>query len=331
MLNITNLHTRRFTNSFIYNKELRALLHNLKTKAFELNGIIFGEIVLNSIISKYYKEKFNDKNIDISEFWNIDVDTETIARTVTSNKFDVYFKNFNDYMKFYTYLSNESIYNIVETNNINTSNNFINNKYKINVIIGKTITWSGVTIDLNLNIVTKLPKEKYIEPPFNNSYFTNDLFIMSKDSNGPRFSKNTGIYDLDNMNCVDKNYIYSNIFKDICNFQLSIVSDSILSNNYLASKSLEYLNFGWTIKNLPFTIDKYNNYKTDICYICLDELSNNNVITFKNSCCKLHYDCLLNYINNKLKNNEELVCPLRQKINFYIYTNDLLNILHNNI
>ena len=50
MLNITNLHTRRFTNSFIYNKELRALLHNLKTKAFELNGIIFGEIVLNSII-----------------------------------------------------------------------------------------------------------------------------------------------------------------------------------------------------------------------------------------------------------------------------------------
>tara|TARA_Y100000389_G_scaffold171324_1_gene178926 strand:- start:118 stop:1113 length:996 start_codon:yes stop_codon:yes gene_type:complete len=308
--------TKKHENVFIYEKELRALMHNLKKKAYENNGILYGDIVINSIISKYYKEKFmENKNIG-NDFWNTDIDPDTSGRTITSKNFDVYFKNFTEYLHFLNNIKSEKNYEIINTSYIN-SDNFIHNKYILNINIGKTITWEGINISLNLNITSRIPKEKYIEPPFNAAYFSSDLLIMTKDGNGPRFSRNTGIIELDNMNIIDKNEIFAKIIKEICFFKLNIVSRNNLANNHIAYKSIEYIENGWTITNLPFKIENYENEEKSICCICLDEINKEtNVGKLINSKCLLHIKCLLEYLKNKLNENDELVCPFRQEINF---------------
>jgi len=308
--------TQTHENFFIYEKELRALLHNFKKKAYEYNGILYGEIVINSIISKYYKEKFLQTN-DNSNFWNTEIDPLTAPRVITTKNFDVYFKNFNEYLNFFNYIKTEKKFEIINTTNLE-SNNFIHNKYLINVNIGKTITWNGIDISINLNITSKLPKNKYIEPPFNEAHFTSDLLIMTKDGNGPRFSRNTGIYELDNMNIIEKNEYFAKIIKELCFFNISIVSKNILANNYIAYKCIEYLKNNWTISNLPFKIEKYNDISPTTCYICLDEINNENKIGkfINNGNCTLHFNCLIEYLKNKLESNSELICPLRQDINF---------------
>lgn len=333
-INNINFKTNKYEILFIYEKELRALLHNFKLKSYEYNGILYGDIVINSIISKYYKEKFlkNENNIN---FWSTEIDPNTSARTITSTNFDVYFRMFNDYIKFFNYIKTNNNYEIIDSNSIDI-NNFIHNKYIIKINIGKTITWSGVEILLNLNITSRLPNTNYIEPPFFHAEFTTNLLIMSKNSNGPRFSKNTGIINLDNMDTIDKNLLFAKIIKDICNFKLYIISNNYISNNYIAAKSLEYIKKGWIIPNIPFKIDKYNNLidNNKSCNICLEDFSDNMYISkFKNNDgndgCVLHTKCILDYIENKLKNNEILVCPYRQPINFFEKSDNIINIIIN--
>lgn len=317
--------TQTHENIFIYEKELRALLHNLKKKAYEYNGMLYGDIVISSIISKYYKEKFLEENNN-NNFWNTEIDPSTAARVITTKNFDVFFKNFNEYLYFFNYIKTEKKFEITSTINIE-SDNYIHNKYIININIGKTITWNGVNILINLNITSKMPKDKYIEPPFDEAYFTRDLLIMTKDGNGPRFSRNTGIEKLDNMNIIDKNECFAKIIKDICFFKTHIVSKNYLANNYIAHKTIEYLENKWTIPNLPFMIEKHNDMPVT-CYICLDEINKEeNIGKFvDNSKSILHYNCLIEYLKNKLNSDSELTCPLRQNINFlnHDFINDYL-------
>ena len=345
-INLTNFNINKHENIFIYQKELRALLHNLKTKAFEFNGILYGDIVINSIIAKFYKDKFLHNNNNFNDFWNNNIDLNTIARTITSNNFDVYFKNFNDYMKFYNFIITDNNFNIVNTTNLD-SFNFISNKYIINTKIGKTITWTGIDIKINLNISTSLPNEKNIEPPFNLSFFTTDLLILTKENNGPRLSKNTGIQTIDNMNIVDKNILFANIIKNLCNFNISIISNNLLYNNDIAIKSINFINNGWYINNLPFILknNNLNNYDSDndnennndndndtdnnsnICMICLEKIKNNNLSFFINNNKQfLHSKCLLKYLSNILDENKDLICPFRQKILFINNNNDFINL-----
>lgn len=319
--------TQKHENFFIYEKELRALLHNLKKKAYEFNGILYGDVVINSIISKYYKELFLQNNNDNNDFWNTEIDPSTAPRVITTKNFDVFFKTFNEYLAFFNYIKMENKFEIINTTNLE-SNLFIHNKYIINVNIGKTITWSGINISLNLNITSRMPKDKYIEPPFNEANFTSDLLIMTKDGNGPRFSKNTGIDKLDNLNLIEKNELFAKIIKDICFFKIYIVSKNNLANNYIAYKSVEYLENKWIIPNLPFKISNYE--KNPItCYICLEEINKENKIGefLNNGKCILHFNCLIEYLKNKLETKSDLKCPLRQDIDFisYNFINDYLS------
>ena len=48
-----------------------------------------------------------------------------------------------------------------------------------------------------------------------------------------------------------------------------------------------------------------------------------------NDGCVLHTKCILDYIENKLKNNEILVCPYRQPINFFEKSDNIINIIIN--
>ena len=117
----TNFVIDKYSNYFIYQKELRALIKILKKKSFDLNGILYGEVVLNNIISKYYKEKFSNNNQnDFNEFWNTNYDTDTLGRVITTNTFDVYFKNFTDYLKFISYIQNNILFKVNDTINIDS-------------------------------------------------------------------------------------------------------------------------------------------------------------------------------------------------------------------
>lgn len=329
----TNFVIDKYSNYFIYQKELRALIKILKKKSFDLNGILYGEVVLNNIISKYYKEKFSNNNQnDFNEFWNTNYDTDTLGRVITTNTFDVYFKNFNDYLKFISYIQNNVLFKINDTINID-SLLLIHTKFLITVNIGKTITWSGVDIKLNLNITTKIPNGKYIEPPFEQTNYIQDILIMSKDSYGPRISKFTGLEDIDNMDIINKNMLFAKIIEDLCYYKTYILTNNYNFNNYLASKSVELINNGWNILNSPINICKNcNESSDDICVICLDNIENNTDIgIFKRNNYILHKECLINYITSKVNSNtEKLLCPYRQPIDFICNNNNVYNYLNNN-
>lgn len=331
--NVVNFEINKHEYYFIYEKELRALLHKFKKKAYDYNGILYGDIVINSIIAKYYKDKFLEEKNDNLNFWKTEISPETAARTITSKNFDVYFKTFHDYMNFYNYIKKN--YQIIENISFN-SNIFLHNKYIINENIGKTITWQGVDINLNLNITTKMPHEKNIEPPFGLANFNSDLLVMTKDCNGPRFSKNTGIDNLDNMNIIDKNLIFAKLIKDICYFKIIIISKNELANNFIANKTIEYIENGWNIQNIPFKIEKYNSDNSTVCCICLEDINKNTDVsiltnTIGDNYLYIHTKCLFDYISNKIINNNELICPLRQKINFIKIKddNDIIKMLKN--
>ena len=97
-----------YRNSFIIQKELRKLINILKENIFKNNGVLFGDIVVNSLIVKYYKNIFEKKNNDFKYFWDNDFDKDTILRTDICNKIDVFFINLDQYTKFIEFLKNSS-------------------------------------------------------------------------------------------------------------------------------------------------------------------------------------------------------------------------------
>lgn len=326
-MNELNTNTYIHTNIFIFEKELRAFLHILKLKAFENNGILYGDIVINSIIAKYYKNIFLNKyNFSTENFWNTNFDIETKLRTITSKNFDVFFKNIDDFIKFNDYIKNNK-FEIIE--NIDFSNNnYIHNKYKLINYIGSTITWTGIKIELNINITTNIPNQNYIEPPFNNSYFTTDLLLMKKNSNGPIISNYTGILYLNDNNIKKK--LLEKIIHNISKYNIHILCNNISNNNYIAKKYINYLKNGWNILNSPINTYINNNISSNItCLICLDDIElDNKVSILNNSKNILHNECLIKYLNNKIENNDEIVCPYRKKIIFTI-DNDINKVIDN--
>ena len=91
-------------NFFILEKEQRAFTHLVKNKIYQYNGILYGDIVINTILVKYFKNEFINNKNNFSDYWNEKIDEKTKLRTLTSNKIDVYFKNLNDYVNFIEYL-----------------------------------------------------------------------------------------------------------------------------------------------------------------------------------------------------------------------------------
>ena len=305
-----------YNNTFIIQKELRKLINILKEKMFYNNGILFGDIVANLLIVKYYKNEFEKKNYNYNFFWNTDLDKQTILRTDTINKIDVYFANLNDYMNFIEFLKTSKIFEIILIKNIDNQTH-INNLYEISTKLGRTLTYSGYSINVILNIYMKLPSYKYLEPPFNNANFLTDILIMTKNRE-LKISKNTGIVEIDKMNIIQKSILQTFILKQICDKNNYILSTNYNLNNQIAKKVLEYNKNEFNIINSPLIIKKCTNYFRNTCYICQYEINYNDDIMLINniSQCVLHNECGNKYLENLLEKNENINCPLRQKINF---------------
>ena len=306
-----------YKNSFIVQKELRKLINILKENIFENNGILFGDIVANILIVKYYKSIFEKNNINFYYFWNNDFDKETILRTEICNKIDVYFNNLEEYIKFVDFLKNSKIFEITVIKNINDSP-YINNLYEISTKLGKTLTYIGYPINVNINIIVRIPGTNiYLEPPFNDTNFLTDILIMKKNREY-KISKNTGIVEIDKMDIIEKSIFYTKVLKEICNKKNYILCKKIELNNIIAKRVLEYNKNEYSIVNSPLIITKCNNYLKNKCYICQYEINyNDDIMLIDNiSKCMLHKECGYKYLKNLLEKNENLNCPLRQSINF---------------
>lgn len=309
-----------YKNSFIVQKELRKLINILKENIFENNGVLFGDIVANILIVKYYKSIFEKNNINFDYFWNNDFDKETILRTEICNKIDVYFNNLEEYIKFVDFLKNSKIFEITLIKNIKNINNspYINNLYEISTKLGKTLTYIGYPINVNINIIVRIPgTSSYLEPPFNDTIFLTDILIMKKNREY-KISKNTGIVEIDKMDIIEKSIFYTKVLKEICNKKNSILCKKIEFNNIIAKRVLEYNKNEYSIVNSPLIITKCNNYFKNKCYICQYEINHNDDIMLIDniSKCILHKECGYKYLNYLLEKNENLDCPLRQSINF---------------
>lgn len=314
-----------YKNCFIIQKELRKLINILKENIFKNNGILFGDIVANLLIVKYYKSIF-EKNInDFKNFWDNNFDIETILRTEICNKINVYFINLNDYTKFIDFLKNSKIFEIILIKNIDNLV-YINNLYEITTRLGKTLTYKGYPINVSINILVKLPGcNNNLEPPFNNTNFLTDILLMTKNREY-KISKNTGITKIDNMNIIEKSIFYTKVLKEICVKKNYIMCKDLLLNNIIAKKVLEYNKNNWHIINSPIILTKCNNYIINKCYICQYEINYNDDIMLIDNItkCVLHLECGNKYLEKKIEKNETIICPLRQSINFI--KNDIENI-----
>jgi hypothetical protein len=313
-----------YKNTFIVQKELRKLINILKEKIFENNGVLFGDIVANLLIVKYYKSIFEKNNNNFNYFWNNDFDKETILRTEVCNKINVYFNNLEEYIKFIDFLKNSKIFEITVIKNINNSHH-INNLYEISTKLGKTLTYIGYPINVSVNIIVKIPgTNSYLEPPFNDTNFLTDILIMRKNREY-KISKNTGIVEIDEMNIIEKSIFYSKILKEICNKKNYILCKKIELNNIIAKRVLEYNKNECDIVNSPLIITKCSNSFKNKCYICQYEINYDDDIMLINiSKCMLHNECGYKYLEKLLETNENINCPLRQSINFINNNNNLI-------
>lgn len=309
-----------YKNSFIVQKELRKLINILKENIFNNNGLLFGDIVANFLIIKYHKKIFEKKINDFKNYWDDNYDVETILRTEICNKIDVYFINLNDYTKFIDFLKNSKIFEITLIKNIDNLV-YINNLYEITTRLGKTLTYIGYPINVSINMLVKMPGcNNNLEPPFNNTNFLTDILLMTKNREY-KISKNTGIIEIDNMNIIEKSIFYTKVLKEICAKKNHIICNNIhtiSNNNTIAKKTLEYNKNEWNVINSPIILTKCSNYVINKCYICQYEINyNDNIMLIDNiSKCVLHADCGNKYLENLLEKNENIICPLRQSINF---------------
>lgn len=331
----------------IIEKEKRAIFHNLKSIAIDNNGTIFGGMVRDEIISDHYKKKFNEfvakdkENISFSTaFWDTTINPESSARTLVPNDMDVYFSSKNDADIFIGKVD-AMPFDDVSIQDLETSTNYTNEKIilkklKIKYYLGRTFTYKGKLIEVNIDCLY-LPEfpiaSKNIEPPFNNLDFLCNAFIRTKD--GVRLSKNTGT-GVDKMNTLDRAQVTVGIMKQIVNFETEIATYKI-SNSHeytIVSRSLKMIERkngpSWNITNLPFSFEKITN--EDIaneasCIICLDELSVENkmkvVVKAENTegkiinSCQMHCKCMTKSLSHQLKNyNGKFLCPYKSRLRF---------------
>lgn len=336
-------------------KEKRAIFNKIKNIALYEDGIIFGGMVREEIIVEFYKNKFNkyvseNTNEIVNNrnflYWDTSFHPESSSRTIIPVDMDVFFNSVNNVDNFIEKLKKlnfDSIDIISEIPSVNYSQIHINKKIQIKYYLGKTFTYKGklITIDVDClysnkkyNSDPQLKYETVFEPPFNNLDFLCNSFIRTKE--GIRLSKCTGT-KMDFMNIIEKAQISVGIINQIVNFKTEIALNSNSNKNeYILVgriiKMLEKTNTPkWNILNLPFITSKITIDDTGkTCLICHDELCENNSnknykVSFESSdsegnkitSCEIHKECMINMIKHQLADYKgKFICPYKSQLKF---------------
>lgn len=321
----------------------RIIYDMLKLYAFKHNGIIFGGMVRDEIISDYYKKEYyknlsDDEKVDIKKFWNPAYRPETASRTLNPEDMDISFSNETDSINFLgavlTKMKNEMgscmKYTIQELVQSDTQYCMLPLKSVIKVSFDIKLGYipfifEGHKIEIGIDIV--LPRNKNMLPPFKTLDMLCNSFIMTK--HGKMISPHTGTY-LDKLSDFERMKASSKIMEDMIHFETNFCLGSGLDNfstgsfryNKYAYKRINKLlskRPNWNIKDLPFEISSIKKgdqkHECCICYTRINRFARK--ITFynkkvddvtgkeKNICSSiLHEKCLMNYIEHQIQDYE---------------------------
>lgn len=332
------------------NKEKRALFNNIKRMGIRDNGIIFGGLVRDEIIATYNKKLYNNyiNKLKIEnpydKYWDTTFHIESKNRTIIPNDIDIYFhtiqlanvyiNNLNNYINMFTgsiRIENKPITSYI------LGNDFQHKKVNLTLYIGRTITFIGYKIEINIDIIIN-NSTNIIEPPFNTADFTSNLFIMVKSNNDRyeiRLSQNTGT-PLDTMTFYDKRKTETKIIEDMINGNIEFIRN-IPRNNCEYINGMRILkmlknNISFKITNLLFEeiTNKDPEFKLQDCDICMHSINiaeNKDYIkikTNKYSINIMHKDCFIKYLESEVfkkyinteTNMIECKCTRRNLFNF---------------
>lgn len=334
-------------------KEMRALYNKIKKTGLEHNGIIYGGMVRDEIISTYYKSIFdeyvkkeleeNKLEIEIyKKFWDVSYHPESIKRMLIPCDMDIYFKNNTDASIYIGLLTEYSrnyngIIDILDIPNTlySLGTNFNHKKIRLDFLVGRTITYRGYRLSIKIDIIINKQQDYKLEPPFNITDFTSNLFVMEKNNTNNydiRLSRNTGT-PLDSMNYILKKRYENKILDDMLKGETEFIRkiDSLNSEYINGLRIMKMINKGYKITNILFReIERITNkdeYKCDICFEILNKDTKDKLIeilTNKYSKNIMHKECFMKYLyteiykryTNNTTGEIECRCPRRNAFNF---------------
>ena len=335
-------------------KEKRAVCNSIKMFGINEEGIVYGGMVRDEIISTYYKSIFDDfvKSSDnnlrlYDKFWDKKFHPVSIKRLLIPDDIDIFFKTndraeaFIEKLTTFANLFNGrvSIYNVPRTNSLFyvLGDNFAHKIIRIVFRIGKTFSFIGHKIEVKIDIIIKISDDFIdMEPPFNSADFTSNLFIMSKTSENKyeiRLSKCTGT-PIDEMSFLVKRRAEMNIIERMIEGNIEFIrkADSINAeyiNGCRILKMLSKHSINYNITNLQFR-DIASSPCTHTCDICLEVINQDatgqfiEIMTNKHATNVMHRKCFINYlikeVANRYRNTEtghiECRCTRRNPFNF---------------
>lgn len=340
------------TISINMNKEKRALFNRIKQMGIKDNGIIYGGLVRDEIIATHNKKLYDDyvytlldEYTPYSKYWDTSFHEISKDRTIIPNDIDIYFQTIELSNNFITNLSNyvKSYYGIFNIKNENRTSilfytlgqNFQHKKVKMIFYIGRTFTFIGHKIEINIDIIIN-NTPVIIEPPFNTADFTCNLFIMVKNDNNDKYeirlSRNTGT-SLDNMSYYEKRKLEIKIIEDMINKKVEFIRN-VPSHNceYInGMRILKMINKHYKITNVLFeeiTCEdpEFQIQNCDICVHSINEKDTNliKIKTNKHSINIMHKECFLKYLESEVfkkyvnvaTNMIECRCTRRNTFNF---------------
>ena len=340
--------------SIIFNKdkEIRLAYNRLKSDGIKNNGIIFGGMVRDEIIATYNKSLFEkyikSNNGSFASFWDKSYHPESINRMKIPNDIDIYFNNNDDAEKFVEDIDNfnksfggEII--IINKPNSNAlfytiGNECIHRKIIIVLKLGKTLSFGGHKLTINIDLLINNDANYRYEPPFNSCDFTCNLFVMVKSlqSYDIRLSKNTGT-PLDDLDYTSKMRMQGKIIDELLLGRIEFIRN-------VDSRNAEYINGfrimkmvlrdEYKITNVLFRdfektkdLKELDNSTCDICMSDIDMSENEKLIeilTNKYHRNIMHRNCFVEYINreitrkyvNRSTDKIECRCSRRNPFNF---------------
>lgn len=214
-----------------YYKKLNIFYELLEDAIYTNNGIIYDEYVCHKILSNHNKELYNNKNLSIENFYDINYDIETKERIIINNKIKIAFTNNNDYIKFIEFFNRN--YNLIE--------------------------------ELNISIEITISKD---EPPYKcNNYTCYGLLLDGKENY--YYSKNTGT-PYDNIDNVEKKIIKEIIDKQtqyirgfFSNYDILLDINRMIDNKWkITNLPYNYFKNNRYNDNCPICLSYLNNDDT---------------------------------------------------------------------
>lgn len=332
--------------NIIINKEKRIAYNHIKKLGINNDGIIFGGMVRDEIIATHYRSLFDeysetqtDVRLCYEKFWDSKFHPETAKRLLIPIDIDIFFKNNESAER---YINDLTTYVNLFNGRITTLNsylyefgeNLIHKKVIMHFFIGKTFSTNGTIIKLTVDIIINNNEQEIIEPPFNNSDFTCNLFVMCKtftDNYEIRLSKNTGT-KLDRMSYARKLHLQSKIVNDLIAGNIEFIRKSITNDaEYIGGvRILKMIDKNFKITNLLFKeIETTSSEQIcDICQMSIKSSENRDtfveILTNKHAINVMHKSCFIKYLRNEIyskkrntENNKiECRCTRRNLFNF---------------